>query len=184
MATIASGEAVKAPGWSPAWDELRQDCRPGAGVGRGSCGGSRRGTLLPAPLAKGNRRECRTSQAHPETGSGYCPTPFPLAGLPPGLGLRSWSAGLTRLQPDSPDALRWVPPCLSTRAPLQGFVPSSSGPGGRILYLWTEEVLELVAGGWVNTVVGSLRPHLVRVMSAQRERPLSTRETYEAVAMT
>ena len=29
---------------------------------------------------------------------------------------------------------------------------------------------------------GSLRPHILRVMSAQRERPLSTREIYEAVA--
>ena len=31
---------------------------------------------------------------------------------------------------------------------------------------------------------GSLRPHILRVMSAQRERPLSTREIYEAVAQT
>ena len=31
---------------------------------------------------------------------------------------------------------------------------------------------------------GSLRPHLVRVMSARRERPLSTGEIYEAVAVT
>ena len=28
----------------------------------------------------------------------------------------------------------------------------------------------------------SLRPHIVRVMSEHRERPLSTREIYEAVA--
>ena len=31
---------------------------------------------------------------------------------------------------------------------------------------------------------GSLRPHILRVMSARRERPLSTREIYEAVAQT
>ena len=31
---------------------------------------------------------------------------------------------------------------------------------------------------------GSLRPHILRVMSAQRERPLTTREIYEAVAQT
>ena len=30
--------------------------------------------------------------------------------------------------------------------------------------------------------IGSLRPHIVRVMSERRERPLSTREIYEAVA--
>ena len=29
---------------------------------------------------------------------------------------------------------------------------------------------------------GNLRPHILRVMSAQRERPLSTREIYEAAA--
>ena len=29
---------------------------------------------------------------------------------------------------------------------------------------------------------GSLRPHILRVMSARRERPLSTGEIYEAVA--
>ena len=64
-----------------------------------------------------------------------------------------------------------------------GFVPSSSGPGGRILYLWTEEAsLELVVGGWVNMATGNLRPHIVRVMSEHRERPLSTKEIYEAVA--
>ena len=32
-----------------------------------------------------------------------------------------------------------------------GFVPSSSGLGGRILYLWTEDAsLDPVAGRWVN----------------------------------
>ena len=31
---------------------------------------------------------------------------------------------------------------------------------------------------------GSLRLHIVRVMSERRERPLSTREIYEAVATT
>ena len=31
---------------------------------------------------------------------------------------------------------------------------------------------------------GSLRPHILRVMSAQRERPRSTGEIYEAVAKT
>ena len=91
---------------------------------------------------------------------------------------------LTCIQRDSPDPLRWDPPWLSKRAPLPGVVPSSSAPGGRILYLWTEEVLELVVGGWVNMATGSLRPHLVRVMSAQRERPRSTGEIYEAVAVT
>ena len=42
----------------------------------------------------------------------------------------------------------------------------------------------MVVGGWVNMATGSLRPHLVRVMSAQRERPRSTGDIYEAVAVT
>ena len=66
-----------------------------------------------------------------------------------------------------------------------GFVPSSSGLGGRILYLWTEDAsLELVVGGWVNMATGNLRPHILQVMSAQRERPLSTGDIYVAVAVT
>ena len=82
----------------------------------------------------------------PETRSGSNPTSFPLAG-PPGPGRGNWSDRLTCIQRDSPDPLRWDPPWLSKRAPLPGVVPSSSGPGGRILYLWTEdEVLDPVAG--------------------------------------
>ena len=58
------------------------------------------------------------------------------------------------------------------RAPLPGFVPSSSGSGSRILYLWIDEaILGSVAGGWVNMSAGSLRPHILQVISAQRERP-------------
>ena len=33
-----------------------------------------------------------------------------------------------------------------------------------------------------DMAAGNLRPHILRVMSAQRERPLSTREIYEAAA--
>ena len=45
-----------------------------------------------------------------------------------------------------------------------------------------EAILDLFVGGWVNMAAGSLRPHIVRVMSERRERPLSTGEIYEAVA--
>ena len=60
VATIPSGEAVKAPGGALHGTNSDRIVVLALGLDRGSCGGGRRGTLLPAPLAKGNRRECRT----------------------------------------------------------------------------------------------------------------------------